>query len=139
MNQSVEFYKQYIGQKITTAPSAFGNWLAGKVLAVEEDSLSIEFVVRDEMTNPAKLLHGGMIAAIIDEMIGMTIFVNGEKEFFFSIGLNVDFISNVRLGQTIVAKSFIIKKSPRLIHATCELYGPENKLVAKGNKFQINY
>jgi acyl-coenzyme A thioesterase PaaI-like protein len=79
-----------------------------------------------------------MISAIMDEMIGMTIFVNGEKEFFFSIDLHVDFISNVRVGQTIVAKSQLINKSPRLINAECQIYGPENKLVAKASSNLIS-
>lgn len=138
MNQSVEFYKQYIGQKITTAPSGFGNWLAGKILKVEEDSLSIEFEVRDNMTNPVKMLHGGMIAAMMDEIIGMTIFVNGEKNFFYSINLNVDFISNVNVGTQVVVTSQIIKKSSRLIQAECYIHGPDNKLLAKGSSNLIS-
>jgi acyl-coenzyme A thioesterase 13 len=138
MNQSVEFYKQYIGQKITTAPSAFGNWLAGKILKVEEDSLSIEFEVRENMTNPVKTLHGGMIAAMMDEIIGMTIFVNGEKTFFYSINLNVDFISNVNVGTNVVVTSKIIKKSSRLIQAECVITGPDDKLLAKGSSNLIS-
>ena len=138
MNSSIEFYKQYIGQKITTAPSAFGNWLNGRLIDIKEDSLVVEFEVRDEMTNPAKMLHGGMIAAMMDEIIGMTIFVNGEKEFFYSIGLHVDFISNVRVGLPVLVKSQIIKKSPRVIHAECYMYGPENKLLAKGTSNLIS-
>lgn len=138
MNQSVEFYKQYIGQKITTAPSGFGNWLNGKILKVEEDSLSIEFEVRNEMTNPVKMLHGGMMAAMIDEIIGMTIFVNGEKNFFYSISLHVDFISNVNVGTHVVVTSKIIKKSPRLIQAECYIHGPENKLLAKASSNLIS-
>lgn len=138
MNQSVEFYKQYIGQKINTAPSAFGNWLNGRILKVEEDSLSIEFEVRDNMTNPVKMLHGGMIAAMMDEIIGMTIFVNGEKNFFYSINLNVDFISNVNVGTLVVVTSKLIKKSSRLIQAECMITGPDNKLLAKGSSNLIS-
>lgn len=138
MNQSVEFYKKYIGERINTSPSAFGNWLNGKILKVEEDSLSIEFEVKPVFSNPVKMLHGGMIAAMMDEIIGMTIFVNGEKNFYFSINLNVNFISNVNVGTNVVVTSKLIKKSPRLIHAECYVYGPENKLLAKGSASLIN-
>jgi acyl-coenzyme A thioesterase 13 len=138
MNQSVEFYKQYIGQKITTAPSAFGNWLAGKILQVEEDSLTIEFEVRENMTNPVKMLHGGMMAAMMDEVLGMTIFVNGIKDFFFSVNLNVNFIANVNVGTNVVVTAKLIKKSQKLIQAECYAYGPGGKLLAKGSSNLIS-
>lgn len=137
-NPSVELYKQYIGQYITTAPSPFSNWLKGKIVDVAEDSIAIEFTVREEMTNPVKLLHGGMIAAIMDDMIGMTIFVNGMKQFYFSVNLSVDFYANVRVGSTVVAKTKLIKKNSRLIQAECLLFGPHDLLLARGTSNLIS-
>jgi len=137
-NPSVELYKQYIGQYITTAPSPFSNWLKGKILDVKEDSISVEFTVREEMTNPVKLLHGGMIAAIMDDMIGMTIFVNGFKQFYFSVNLHVDFYSNVRVGTAVVAITKLVKKGARLVQAECELSGPGGTLLAKGTSNLIS-
>jgi uncharacterized protein (TIGR00369 family) len=137
-NPSVELYKQYIGQYITTAPSPFSNWLKGKILEVAEDSIAIEFIVREEMTNPVKLLHGGMIAAIMDDMIGMTIFVNGMKQFYFSVNLSVDFYANVRVGSSVIAKTKLIKKNSRLIQAECCIYGPNELLLARGTSNLIS-
>src|SRR5690606_29532955 len=94
-NPYIEHYKQYIGQPVTTAPSPFSNWLKGIIRQVNEECIAVEFTVREEMTNPVKMLHGGMIAAIIDDMIGMHIFLLGEKSFYFSVNLHVDFMSNV--------------------------------------------
>lgn len=131
-NPSVDFYQQFVGEKITNAPSAFGNWLGGTILKVEEDSLSIEFEVKEHMTNPAKVLHGGLISAMMDEIIGMTILVNGEKNFFFSVNLNVNFVSIANVGSKVLVTTKIYKKSPKLIQAECVMTGPENKLVAKG-------
>jgi uncharacterized protein (TIGR00369 family) len=135
---SVELYRQHIGQYITTAPSPFSNWLKGKILEVNEDSIAVEFVVREEMTNPVKLLHGGMIAAIMDDMIGMTIFVNGMKQFYFSVNLHVDFHSNVRVGTAVIARTKLIKKSSRLVQAECNLYGPGEQLLARGTSNLIS-
>ena len=64
--------------------------------------------------------------------------MNGEKDFFYSISLNVDFISNVRVGLTLRAKTNIIKKGARLINAECTLYGPEEKLLARGTSNLIS-
>jgi len=133
MNETIEFYKKYIGQRIANGPSPFGNWLNGKILKVEEDSLAIEFEVRENMVNPVKMLHGGIIAAMMDEIIGMTIFASGEKNFFFSLNLHVDFFSNVRVGTNVVVTTKLIKKNARMIQAECVITGPEDKLIAKGS------
>jgi len=84
------------------------------------------------MTNPVKMLHGGMIAAIMDDMIGMTIFVTGIKNFYASVNLHVDFISNVRVGTAVIAKTQFVKKGQKVILAECNLCGPDNKLLARG-------
>lgn len=128
----VEHYKKFIGQYVTMAPSPFSNWLRGKILDISESGISLEFEVREEMTNPVKMLHGGMIAAIMDDMIGMTIFVTGIKNFYASVNLHVDFISNVRVGSKVVAKTQFIKKGQKVILAECCLYGPDDKLLARG-------
>lgn len=135
---SYEDYKKYEGEKVTTAPSGFGNWLAGTIILVEKDSLTLEFEVRKEMTNPVNMLHGGMIAAIMDEMIGMTIYVNDPSTFFYSINLSVDFVNNVTVGNTVTAKTNLYKKSNRLIQAECSIYGPMGQLLAKGTSNLIS-
>jgi acyl-coenzyme A thioesterase 13 len=132
MNSMVEHYKKFIGQYVSTAPSPFSNWLKGKILDIQEDGITLEFVVREEMTNPVKMLHGGMIAAIMDDMIGMTIYVTGVKNFYASVNLHVDFISNVRVGTSVIAETKMIKKGQKVILCECNMYGPEKTLMARG-------
>ncbi|MBW7935911.1 MAG: PaaI family thioesterase [Flavobacteriales bacterium] len=127
----VEHYKQFIGQYVDQAPSPLSNWLHGKILDITENGISLEFEVRKEMTNPVNLLHGGMMAAIIDDVIGMTLFVTGVKSFYASINLHIDFVSNVRCGEKIVAQSQLIRKGKRVILASCSLFGPNQNLLAK--------
>lgn len=132
-NPYIDHYQQYVGLPITTAPSPFSNWLKGVLREVSAESIVVEFTVREEMTNPVKMLHGGMIAAIIDDMIGMHIFLLGEKSFYFSVNLNIDFLSNVAVGNTVRAQTRIIKKGKRLINAECILLDAENRIMAKGS------
>ena len=41
-----------------------------------------EFVMRAEMTIPMGTLHGGVMAAIMDDMIGATIICLGRDHFY---------------------------------------------------------
>lgn len=132
-NPVLELYKQHIGQYITTAPSPFSNWLRGKLLEVSEESISVEFIVRKEMCNPMNLLHGGMMAAIMDDLIGMTIFANGYKQFYFSLNLDVVYYAVAKEGSSVIARTKLVKKNQRLVQAECYLYGNEELLLAKGS------
>lgn len=132
-NPNVVFYRKFIGQPITTAPSPLSNWLRGTILDVQEDGLRIGFKVREEMTNPARMLHGGMIAAIMDDVIGMTLFVAGTEGFYVSVSLHVDFLQGAPAGADVVAVSKIIRKGKRLISAECTLELQNGVLLAKGS------
>jgi acyl-coenzyme A thioesterase 13 len=132
-NPNITFYRKYIGQTITTAPSPLSNWLRGTILKVEENQLVIGFTVREEMTNPAKLLHGGMIAAIMDDVIGMNLFVSGTDGFYVSVSLHVDFLQAAPLGAEVHAISTIVRKGKRLINASCDLQLPNGILLARGS------
>lgn len=137
MNPRVQYYKNFIGQEITKAPSPFSNWLNGTIREVSETSISIEFLVREEMTNPVKMLHGGMMAAMIDDIIGMNIWILDDSVFYYTVSLHMDYISNVMAGHKITAKTHIVKKGGKVIHAECHLYGPAEKLLAKGTSVLI--
>jgi acyl-coenzyme A thioesterase 13 len=133
-NPNIVFYRKYIGQTIRTAPSPLSNWLAGTIREVEEDKLVIEFTVREEMTNPAKLLHGGMIAAIMDDVIGMHLFVAGTDGFYVSVSLHVDFMMPATQGSSVLAESVILRKGKKLISAECRLWNKDrSQLLAKGS------
>jgi len=133
-NPNIVFYRKYIGQTIRTAPSPLSNWLAGVIREVEEERIVIEFTVREEMTNPARLLHGGMIAAIMDDVIGMHLFVAGTEGFYVSVSLHVDFMMPTALGANVLAESILLRKGKKLISAECRLWNADrSQLLAKGS------
>ncbi len=131
MNKTVEFLKTQIGKEITQSPSPAGMWLKPVLLKVEEGSLKAKFTVRPEMTNPAGMLHGGMIALISDEMIGATIATLELPDFYPSVNLYTDFLNGAKSGETITAETFIVRKGKNIINTECRIYNSGNKLMAK--------
>ena len=124
--------KDFIGKEAKdSSPSPFGRWLNGKLISAEQGKLVAEFVVRDEMTNPAGIMHGGAIAAIIDEIIGMTTFSLGKKGFYVAVNLNVDFLRPGKKGETIRAETEIVRDGKSMAHAECRIFNREGKLLAK--------
>jgi uncharacterized protein (TIGR00369 family) len=98
----------------------------------EEGELAVRFTVREEMTNPMGVLHGGMVGAIIDDVIGVTVFSLHHAFFYTTVNLNIDFLSSARAGSTVTAQSRIVRQGRNIIHAECQLLSEEGKLLAKG-------
>ena len=127
--------KNKIGQNMLDSPSPFARWLNGKLEKVEKGYSLISFIVTVEMSNPIGTLHGGVAAAIIDEVVGLTIVGLDLPVFYTTINLSVDFLESVKIGSTIFAETNIIRQGNKIINAECVIkFGPENdeKIIAKG-------
>ncbi|MCX6182433.1 MAG: PaaI family thioesterase [Bacteroidetes bacterium] len=122
-----------IGKEVQGTPSPFMNWLKPIILSAEKGKISLKYTVRNEMTNAMGNLHGGVSSGIIDDIIGATVFSLGEAHFYATINLSIDYLSAVKEGDVVVAKSEIIKHGKQLIHAQCEIWNADQtRLVARG-------
>lgn len=128
----IDWFKQHIGKESAQmSPSFTGRWLNGKLTAAEEGSLSVEFVVREEMLNPGQILHGGIATTMMDDVMGMTVFSLGRKDFYATINVSVDFLRPARLGDTVIAKSQVVRAGDSVINITCELAHTDGKTIAR--------
>ncbi len=129
----IERMKKSIGEKITNSPSNVANFLEGTLLMVARGKINVEYEVRDEMLNPANIIHGGIISTMIDDSIGMAVFTLGNEYFFTTINLQVDFFSYAKLGEKLIAKAFVLKEGKQVIHMECHIHNMDDRFVAKGN------
>jgi acyl-coenzyme A thioesterase 13 len=113
--------------------SPWGKLLNGTLLAAEKGKLKISLTVREELTNPGGIMHGGAIAGFIDEIIGMTTITLSNSGFYVAMNLNVDFLRPGKLGETIIGETEIIKDGRTIAHAVCLVYNQEGKLMAKAS------
>jgi hypothetical protein len=74
INQHLAAIQQEIGKEFSKSPSPFTHWLKPVVKGAEAGSLIFEYRIRKDMTNPMQVLHGGVSAGIIDDIIGATVF-----------------------------------------------------------------
>lgn len=131
-NPALEFFRSNIGKtSAEVSPSPLGRWLNGTLTAVEEGSLTVEFIVRSEMCNPANILHGGIATSILDDVIGMTVFSMGSEIFYSTVNLNIDFLFAAKPGEKLTAKSKIVRMGKKIAHAEGEIRNEEGKIIAK--------
>ena len=132
-NEIVAFIKTYIGRKPDDFAPPFTRWLDGEMVSVCEGEIVMKFVVREEMTNPTGLLHGGMHAAMMDDIIGMTVLTLVEKGVALTVDLHVDYLGRVEKGDVVYAYCRVERNGRKIINAMCELRDKNGTTISKGS------
>jgi acyl-coenzyme A thioesterase 13 len=126
----VELFRASIGKRLEGGPPVT-QWLDGRVVSCSEGEMEVRFQTRPEMANPAGLLHGGMQAAIMDDVIGMTSATLEQEGFMLSIDLHVNYLGKIPVGQPILARARFVRSGRRVAHAVCELVDEQGNVVSR--------
>jgi acyl-coenzyme A thioesterase 13 len=131
--------KAQIDRPAMETPSAFGRWLGGILRAAEAGQLVADYTVRAEMLNPVGKLHGGVTAAIFDDLIGATMFSLGLPDFMSTINLTVDYLGAARLGDVVRVSTDVTKVGKQFLHATATMHDQQGKTIATAttNLFRV--
>lgn len=134
MNTALAHLQSRIGQTFGDQhPSPVGRWLNGTIRHVQAGEFEADFLVRPDMTNPVGILHGGVIAAIMDEAMGIAIYTLDDTNFFVAINLVTDFLRSAKLGEVVTARAKVVRRGRRIIHAECNIFNAAGELLAKGS------
>lgn len=129
----LEHLKTLIGKEFLDSPSPFMKWLNPIVISVEQGHLEFQYKIRPEWLNPIGNLHGGVTAAIIDDVLGATMFSLNEPTFYTTINNVIDYFGVAKEGENIIAETHITKLGKQFVNATCEVWNAEKtRLIAKG-------
>jgi len=96
---------------------------------VSENEYQFKATIKENHLNAAGITHGGFIAALVDAGAGTAAHRVAEKNPCVTISLELKFISPVRLGQELIGKTKIQKKTKSMVFLTCEMFA-DNKIVA---------
>lgn len=96
---------------------------------IAEDDFEFKATIKENHLNAAGITHGGFIAAFVDAGAGTAAHRSAGQNPCVTISLELKFISAVKLGQKLVGKTKIQKKTKSMIFLTCKLT-VENKIVA---------
>ncbi|TWB87777.1 uncharacterized protein (TIGR00369 family) [Bradyrhizobium macuxiense] len=108
------------------------NLLGWKYLDFDEEKLILKVEMRagPEFINPAGFIHGGMLAAMLDETLAPTVAaVLAAGEFAPSLELKVNFISPAKVGK-ILGTGKVISKGTSICFAEAQLHDERGALLA---------
>ena len=131
VNKRLAFLQTYTGEYMSQSISPVGRWLNGKLTDIQEGFMTAEFKVREDMTNPMGVLHGGIASTILDDVVGTMVYALGRDFAYTSVNLNCDFLHAARLGDVITAKAKVIRAGKNIIHVEGVITDQEDRIIAK--------
>ena len=96
---------------------------------ISENEYQFKTTILETHLNAAGITHGGFISALVDAGAGTAAHRAADKNPCVTISLELKFISAVKLGQELIGKTKIQKKTKSMVFLTCEMFA-DNKIVA---------
>ena len=96
---------------------------------ISENEYEFKTTIKENHLNAAGITHGGFIAAFVDAGAGTAAHRSADQNLCVTISLELKFITAVQLGQELIGRTKIQKKTRTMIFLTCELT-VSNKIVA---------
>ena len=125
--------ERWLGKLVEDGPSPAGNWLGLTLVDAEPGEITLSLYLKKDMTNPYGNIHGGMMALIMDEAIGWSVVSLGAPTHYTTMNLVVDFLYAAAEGETLTAKSKVIRQGKKVVHAVCDVFDSKGTLLAKGS------
>lgn len=131
MNERVAFFRRGIGNDLWKEHYPIIKFLNGSIVEVNEGQLVFEFTVLETQLNPNGILHGGVMATMLDELMGGATWTLNKPYPFATINLQVDYLSPAKVGEVILGEANVIKAGSTVVHAEAKLYNAKNMVIAK--------
>lgn len=137
MNSRIEFFRNQIGKDKWQFEYPLMDWLKAKVIEVEEGEVKIEFTVEKYMLNPIGILHGGITATMLDEVMGAASFTLGRPVGFATINMNVDYLKPAKAGDKVYGIGKVLRAGKTILHIESKIFDKEDRVLAKATANMI--
>ncbi|MCB0696636.1 MAG: PaaI family thioesterase [Chitinophagaceae bacterium] len=132
--QVLQYLKDnYEGKLVQDSRSAAGNWLNFTLEHIDKGTATISLEVKEDMTNPYGNIHGGMMALVMDEVIGWGVVSLDTDNYYTSLNLNVDFLYAIKMGERLKATSKVVRAGKKIIHVECHVYDMQDRILGKAS------
>lgn len=108
--------------------------LGGRLTVWEPDRAVIELDVADQLLNGIGVVHGGVMATLIDTVgarAGVFCSVPGNVRQAMTVSLNVNLVGNVETGK-LIAEGRVRKAGKTIFVSSCDVHDHDGNLLATG-------
>lgn len=105
--------------------------LKARFYTLDNQSVATVFAFKKEHQSYPQRTHGGMISALLDEIMGRALWINEPEMYGVTTTLNVTYRQPVPYGVNLKARGYLTFNSPRGFSAKGEIYSMDGKLLAE--------
>ncbi|MFZ2097475.1 MAG: PaaI family thioesterase [Anaerolineales bacterium] len=98
----------------------------------------VDYTVPDQFQGYPGVVHGGIVAAILDEVTGRVHMGGDPPRFMYTARLDIRYRKNVPIGQPLRIIGHAGKSKERMALATGQIFGPEGDLLAEAEAVLVN-
>ena len=104
---------------------------------VSENEYEFKAIIKEFHLNKRQITHGGFICSLIDAGAGTAVYRASNNQSCVTVSLDVKFIAPSKLGDEIVGKVNILKKTKSMLFINCNLYINKNIIVSATGVWKV--
>lgn len=110
--------------------SQFSQWLGFQMWVEPDDTVFTRLALQAEQGGPPGHVHGGVLASLLDEVMGAAVMVRGRK--ILAANLNINYRQPVPLGVEILVRGHWERAEGRKHYARGAIYLPDGSIATEG-------
>ena len=128
---------------MTIVPDAFVEYsrssayldLIGPLYEHRSDASTVGLLIDDRHTNSRGMLHGGLLVAIADTVMGHTTERLTTGTRLLTVSLTTDFVGAARLGEWVRGEATVQRSGRRLSFASCRFHVDDRLILTASGVF----
>ena len=104
---------------------------------ISESEFEFKSTIQKFHLNRREITHGGFICSLIDAGAGTAVYRASNNQSCVTISLDVKFIAPTRLGDEILGKVNILKKTKSMLFISCNLYVNKNVIASATGVWKV--
>ena len=103
-----------------------------------EDEVTAEYTVPEHYQGYPGIVHGGVVAAMLDEIAGRAHMGGDPPRFMYTAKMDIRYRKNVPVGQTLRLVGKAGKSKQHTAVSFSKIYGPDGDLLAEAEVLLVN-
>ena len=104
---------------------------------VSDTEFEFKSTIQKIHLNRREITHGGFICSLIDAGAGTAVFRASNNQSCVTISLDVKFIAPSRLGDEILGKVSVLKKTKSMLFVNCNLFINKNIIASATGVWKV--
>ena len=104
---------------------------------IDENNYEFNIKVEEKFLNTGKIAHGGFIATIADTGMGNAAHIAAGNKRSVTVNLDIKYISAGKLGDNLVGKVEVLKKTKTLVFINCKILNSKGIVATASGTWKI--